>query len=60
MLVAQGLQDVAAVPTNARIFKADFPDRVRLVEMDRAAHALLPEQPKQVGDAVLTFLHENT
>lgn len=58
-LVVQGLQDVAAVPENARVFKADFPDRVQLVEVNHAAHALLPEQPKQVGDAVLKFLHDN-
>ncbi len=59
VLVVQGLQDVAAVPENARTFRADFPDRVQLVEIDHAAHALLPEQPKQVGEAVLKFLHGN-
>lgn len=59
MLVVQGLQDVSAVPENARLFKADFPDRVQLVEIDHAAHALLPEQPRQAADAVLRFLHEN-
>lgn len=59
VLVVQGLEDVAAVPQNARTFKADFPDRVQLVEIDHAAHALLPEQPKQVGEAVLRFLKEN-
>ncbi|MGH8217451.1 MAG: alpha/beta fold hydrolase [Steroidobacteraceae bacterium] len=59
VLVVQGLQDVAAVPRNAHIFKADFPSRVQLVEIDHAAHALLPEQPKRVGDAVLKFLYEN-
>jgi pimeloyl-ACP methyl ester carboxylesterase len=59
VLVVQGLQDVSAVPENARLFKADFPDRVQLVEINHAAHALLPEQPKQVADAVLRFLHAN-
>ncbi|MGH9688419.1 MAG: alpha/beta fold hydrolase [Candidatus Acidiferrales bacterium] len=59
VLVVQALQDVAAVPENAHIFKADFPDRVHLVEINHAAHALLPEQPKQVANAVLRFLHEN-
>lgn len=58
VLVVQGLQDVSAVPENARMFKSDFPDRVRLVEIDHAAHALLPEQPKRVAEAVLRFLHE--
>jgi pimeloyl-ACP methyl ester carboxylesterase len=59
VLVIQGLQDVSAVPENARLFKADFPDRVQLVEIDHAAHALLPEQPRKVADAVLKFLQQN-
>ncbi|MGH9737174.1 MAG: alpha/beta fold hydrolase [Candidatus Acidiferrales bacterium] len=59
VLVVQALQDVAAVPEHARLFKADFPDRVTLVEINHAARALLPEQPKQVADAVLRFLHQN-
>ncbi len=59
VLVVQGLQDISAIPENARIFKSDFPDRVQLVEINHAAHALLPEQPKQVAEAVLKFLHEN-
>jgi pimeloyl-ACP methyl ester carboxylesterase len=59
VLVVQGLQDVSAVPENARLFKADFPNRVQLVEINHAAHALLPEQPKPVAQAVLGFLREN-
>jgi pimeloyl-ACP methyl ester carboxylesterase len=59
VLVVQGLQDLSAVSENARIFKADFPDRVQLVELNHAAHALLPEQPSQVASAVLKFLHHN-
>lgn len=59
VLVVQSLQDVSAVPENARLFKADFPDRVELAEINHAAHALLPEQPKQAADAVLRFLREN-
>lgn len=59
VLVVQGLQDVSAVPENARLFKADFPDRVQLVEIDHAAHALLPEQPRQIAEAVLKFLRAN-
>ncbi|HTT06615.1 MAG TPA: alpha/beta hydrolase [Steroidobacteraceae bacterium] len=55
-LVIQGLQDASAVPENARLFKADFPDRVQLVEVDHAAHALLPEQPRLVAEAALKFL----
>jgi pimeloyl-ACP methyl ester carboxylesterase len=60
ILVVQGLQDVSAVPENAHLFKADFPDRVQLVEINHAAHALLPEQPRHVAQAVLRFLQTNT
>lgn len=59
VLVVQALQDVSAVPENARLFKAQFPHRVELVEVNHAAHALLPEQPEQVADAVLTFLRHH-
>ena len=59
VLVVQGLQDVSAVPKNARLFQADFPNRVQLVEINHAAHALLPEQPRQVAAAVLKFLQKN-
>lgn len=58
-LVIQGLQDASATPENARMFKADFPDRVQLVEVDHAAHALLPEQPRRVAAAALQFLRHN-
>lgn len=58
ILVIQGLQDVAAVPENARLFKAEFPKRVELVEINHAGHALLPEQPRDVAAAVLKFLKE--
>ena len=35
---------------------AEFHDRVTLVEIPHAGHALLPEQPEQVEKAVLTYL----
>jgi len=57
MLVVQGTEDVVALPENARSLAAEFPDRVTLVEIPHAGHALLPEQPEQVEKAVLTYLH---
>jgi pimeloyl-ACP methyl ester carboxylesterase len=57
MLVVQGTEDVVAVPENARRLAAEFPDRVTLVEIPHAGHALLPEQPEQVEKAVLAYLH---
>ena len=57
MLVIQGTEDVVAVPENARRLASEFPDRVTLVEIPHAGHALLPEQPEQVEKAILAFLH---
>jgi pimeloyl-ACP methyl ester carboxylesterase len=56
MLIVQGLQDRLAVPGNGRILKRELGARVELVEVDRAGHALLPEQPERIADAVLGFI----
>ena len=56
LLVIQGLQDAVALPENGRLLKAEFGDRVQLTEIDRAGHALLPEQPEFVATNVLAFL----
>jgi pimeloyl-ACP methyl ester carboxylesterase len=55
LLVIQGLQDVAAVPENGRALVAETPG-ARLVELDGAGHALLPEQPKAVAQHLVEFL----
>lgn len=57
ILVVQGGEDVVAVPENAQRFAAEFPDRVTVVEIPHAGHALLPEQPEQVEKAILAYLH---
>ena len=49
VLVVQGLQDACAVPENGRRYVAMHPDIARLVEIDGAGHALLPEQPAAVA-----------
>jgi pimeloyl-ACP methyl ester carboxylesterase len=36
-----------------------FPDRVTTVVIDDASHALFPEQPDMVADAVLSWLARN-
>lgn len=59
VLVVQGLQDVCAVPENGRRFVASLLDRgvdARLVEIDGAGHALLPEQPGRIASVVVPFL----
>jgi pimeloyl-ACP methyl ester carboxylesterase len=59
LLVVQGLQDRIAPPTNGRDLLDRHPDRVELVEIDGAGHALLPVQPAAVASAVLDFLHRH-
>lgn len=56
ILVVQGSEDVVAVPENARRLAAEFPDRVTVVEIPHAGHALLPEQPEQVEKVILAYL----
>jgi pimeloyl-ACP methyl ester carboxylesterase len=58
VLVVQGLQDRCAVPENGRRYASMHADVARLVEIDGAGHALLPEQPAAVAAAVLGFLDE--
>jgi pimeloyl-ACP methyl ester carboxylesterase len=58
LLVIQGLQDTVALPENGRLLKAEFGHRVQLIEIDRAGHALLPEQPEIITTKVLDFLRE--
>ena len=59
MLVIQALQDTIALPENGRALKAEFGARVTLIDIDRAGHALLPEQPAAVSSAVLAFLRSH-
>jgi len=56
-LVVQGMEDLVALPENARRLAAEFPKRVTVVEIPHAGHALLPEQPEQVEKAILAYLH---
>jgi pimeloyl-ACP methyl ester carboxylesterase len=58
ILLIQGLQDLNALPENARLLKDEFPTRVKLIELDHAAHALLPEQPDRIASAVLSYLRD--
>ena len=58
ILVIQGLQDRAAPSENARLLKAEAPDRVELIELDGAGHALLPEKPAKISVAVTRFLRK--
>jgi pimeloyl-ACP methyl ester carboxylesterase len=58
MLVVQGLEDGIAPPENGRDLRRLYPDRVKLVELKRAGHAMLPEQPAAIGEAFISWLKE--
>jgi pimeloyl-ACP methyl ester carboxylesterase len=59
MLVVQGLEDGIAPPENGRDLKAQFPDRVTLVEIEDAGHALLPERPAAIAGTVIAWLDDH-
>lgn len=56
LLVVQPVDDVLAVPENARRICEEFGDRATMVTVDHAGHALLPEQPHAVEVAVRAWL----
>jgi pimeloyl-ACP methyl ester carboxylesterase len=56
VLVIQGLDDVLAPPANGRALVERLGARARLVEVANAGHAMLPEQPLAVADALIDFL----
>lgn len=56
LLVIQGLDDVLVPPANGRALSAELGERVELVELADAGHALLPEQPAAISRYVLAFL----
>lgn len=56
LLVIQGLDDVAAPPANGHALRAQFGDRVRVIDLPRAGHFMLLEQPEAVARAVAAFI----
>ncbi len=58
MLVVQAMDDTIAPPEHtAVLLKEEFGDRVTVAEIEDAGHALLPEQPEKVAEAVLAYLN---
>ncbi len=54
-----GWADRAAPPTNAFALRDAAPDRVEVVMLSGAGHALLPEQPSRILEEVLGFLERH-
>ncbi len=57
ILAIQGRQDTLAPPEETGdILRAQYPERVSLVTLSPAGHALLPEQPTAIKTAISQFL----
>lgn len=56
ILALQGTDDILTLSENARRFAATHSDRVTLVTIPNAGHAMLPEQPKAIADSILSHL----
>jgi pimeloyl-ACP methyl ester carboxylesterase len=56
LLVVQGLDDQAAVPSNGHALREQLAERVRVVDLPHAGHFMVLEQPEAVARAVLEFL----
>jgi pimeloyl-ACP methyl ester carboxylesterase len=50
LLVILGLQDTVAPPENGHMMKEEMGDRVELIDIDGAGHAMPPEQPVLRGN----------
>jgi pimeloyl-ACP methyl ester carboxylesterase len=56
MLVIQGLADVWAPVENGRSLKADYPNRVTLVELPEVGHFMARERPDLIAEAIVSFV----
>jgi pimeloyl-ACP methyl ester carboxylesterase len=56
VLVLQATEDAIAVPENAKLLHNEFPDRVTVVDIPNSGHAMLPEQPGRIADAIIGWL----
>jgi pimeloyl-ACP methyl ester carboxylesterase len=55
-LVVQGKEDRCAPPENGHLLKETYGDRITVIDIDNAGHALLPEQPLAISQAVIHYL----
>jgi pimeloyl-ACP methyl ester carboxylesterase len=54
--IIQARQDLIAPPANGELLCRDLGARARLAYVDRAGHAMLPEQPDEIARLVIDFL----
>lgn len=59
ILVLQGAKDrIAPAGTTSQLLKRDFPERVQVMVIAQAGHAILPEQPDIVAREIISFFSE--
>ena len=58
MLVIQGAEDITAPPENGTLLKQEYGDRVTLVNIEDAAHALVVEKPREIAEVMLGYINE--
>lgn len=56
MLILNGEYDVAAPLENATYMKKTYPDRVTLIKVPDAGHAMLAEQPEFIAEHIISYL----
>ena len=54
--MGQAVDDAIAPPANAEALVKAAPERVKVVMLPNAGHAMLPEQPQAIGTIVLDYL----
>jgi len=56
LLVIQGLDEIVAPPANGHALRDQLGERVQVVDISRAGHFVIVEQPDPVADAVNDFI----
>lgn len=56
ILDIQAADDTLALPEHFHVLKTVFPDRVSIAVVEHAGHALVPEQPRAVADALVSWI----
>jgi len=56
ILILQATEDIVAVPENSERLAKEFPSRVRVIQIPKAGHAMLPEQPGLIASAIVNNL----
>jgi len=56
MLIIQGIDDKTAPPENGHRMMAEFGERITLVNLEEAGHAMGLEKPRETAAAIISFL----